>query len=95
MVLSGYDVRLCIKVGKEELKSELKIETKDPLLIGKKLDSPNGCSITFGNDDVEIKLQIPPIKTSFVLNKNDGKGYSEGRAGMMYRDLVPDRLGGK
>ena len=38
--------------------------------------------------------ELPPFEPKFVLTKAGG-GSGEGRAGMLYRDLIPDRLGGR
>jgi quercetin dioxygenase-like cupin family protein len=37
---------------------------------------------------------LPRFQPRFVLSRADGSA-SEGRAGMVYRDLIPDRLGGR
>lgn len=37
---------------------------------------------------------LPPFQPRFVLT-NAGASGGEGRAGMVYRDLIPDRLGGR
>lgn len=36
---------------------------------------------------------LPPFVSEFVLTRGGGSG--EGRAGMLYRDLIPSRLGGR
>ena len=42
------------------------------------------------------ELIVPDLVSSFVLTCNGGgTGWIEGRAGMLYRDLVPDRQGGR
>lgn len=42
------------------------------------------------------ELIVPDLVPSFVLtSKGGGTGWVEGRAGMLYRDLVPDRQGGR
>ena len=38
--------------------------------------------------------ELPPFKPEFVLSPAAG-GSGEGRAGMLYRDLIPGRLGGR
>jgi mannose-6-phosphate isomerase-like protein (cupin superfamily) len=35
------------------------------------------------------------FEPAFVVQKNNGQNWGDGRAGMQYRDLVPHRLGGK
>ena len=39
---------------------------------------------------------MPPLAPQFVLTRaGEGPGPGEGRAGMLYRDLIPGRLGGR
>jgi quercetin dioxygenase-like cupin family protein len=38
--------------------------------------------------------QLPPFEPKFVLTRAKGSS-AEGRAGMLYRDLIPGRLGGR
>lgn len=39
---------------------------------------------------------VPPLVPSFIVTRADaGSGWTSGRAGMRYRDLVPDRQGGR
>jgi quercetin dioxygenase-like cupin family protein len=37
----------------------------------------------------------PPLRPSYVLARPDGIAWKTGRAGMQYRDLIPDRQGGR
>ena len=37
---------------------------------------------------------LPPFRPEFVLTRSSGSS-AEGRAGMLYRDLIPGRLGGR
>ena len=39
-------------------------------------------------------LQVPPTKPSHVVSHQAGGDWKVGRAGMRYRDLIPDRYGG-
>ncbi len=42
------------------------------------------------------ELHMPPLKPALVVSRaRDGAGFGAGRAGMGYRDLIPDRLGGR
>jgi uncharacterized protein YjlB len=38
---------------------------------------------------------LPPFRAEFVLTRAGGGQQSDGRAGMLYRDLIPGRLGGR
>ena len=56
--------------------------------------APNGARILFVDPDPP--LGTPPLQPGFVLTRAaDGPGPGEGRAGMLYRDLIPGRLGGR
>ena len=58
------------------------------------LVAPNGTLIELVADDPP--LEIPPLQPSLVITTADGSGrWVTGRAGMQYRDLLPDRLGGR
>ncbi len=55
--------------------------------------APNGMKIEFV--EAHPPLVMPPTKHQFMVRKlTDGDPWVIGRAGMQYRDLVPDRLGG-
>ncbi len=57
------------------------------------LVAPNGTRIELV--DADPPLAIPPVAPSFVLSENGERAeWGTGRAGMRYRDLVPDRQGG-
>jgi len=64
--------------------------------IGKRgeLTAPNGTRIRF--EIADAPPELPPVQPSFVLTRaTDGSGWHVGRAGMEYRDLIPDRQGGR
>jgi quercetin dioxygenase-like cupin family protein len=44
--------------------------------------------------DQRVSTDLAPFKPEFVLTRAGG-GSGQGRAGMLYRDLVPSRLGGR
>jgi quercetin dioxygenase-like cupin family protein len=88
--LSGHGLRLRLQPG-----------DGDPGVIrmgvgagGELLTAPNGTRLEFVDPDPPIA--VPPLKPEFVLTRqNDGPGPGAGRAGMLYRDLIPGRLGGR
>jgi len=65
-------------------------------------DSPHTAILSKAGSTVRLTTQpgaalsdeLPPFKPEFVLTRA-GEGASEGRAGMLYRDLIPSRLGGR
>ncbi len=57
------------------------------------LTAPNGCRIRYA--PASFELTQPPTVHKFELRQlRDGAPWVIGRAGMHYRDLIPDRLGG-
>ena len=57
------------------------------------LRAPNGTAIEIV--DADPPLVVPEVVPSFVLSRPDAPdAWSPGRAGMLYRDLIPDRQGG-
>ena len=58
------------------------------------LTAPNGTRIELVDPDPSIEL--PPVVQDFVLTRAaDSPDAGVGRAGMLYRDLIPSRLGGR
>ncbi|MEM8653312.1 MAG: cupin domain-containing protein [Pseudomonadota bacterium] len=95
-VFSGHGLRVRIEAGAVEPPGTLRILTDDPdgFAGGQRvLTAPNGTR-------VEIVELNPPLVTpetvhSFVVRRlADQAPWIIGRAGMHYRDLIPDRLGG-
>ncbi len=57
------------------------------------LVAPNGTLVTVF--DPEAATTVPPLVPAFALRKARGGAFVEGRARMQYRDLIPDRQGGR
>lgn len=66
-------------------------------------DDPHTAILTKGDttvrltsrpDDPPISRALPPFKPQFLVT-SAGEDSGEGRAGMLYRDLIPGRLGGR
>ena len=65
-------------------------------------DDPHSALLSRGDERVRLTTKpgsplpggLPPFVPEFVLSRADGSG-GQGRAGMLYRDLVPGRLGGR
>jgi mannose-6-phosphate isomerase-like protein (cupin superfamily) len=70
----------------------MSIATGSPLL-GQTLIAPNGSTVEFVN--AKPGLVIEPLVSSLVVDHEVADGSLQvGRAGMLYRDLVPGRQGG-
>ncbi len=95
-VISGYGLRIELQRGGGGTPGVLRLLCRDleALAAGAtELTAPNGTRIELVEADPPIVC--PPVQPSFVLSKNgDDAPWGTGRAGMRYRDLIPDRQGG-
>ncbi len=92
-VLSGHGVRLRLQRGAAEAPGTLRLICREPVAFEQNLIAPNGTRIEI--DRADPPLEIPPTAHSFMVRHlRDGEPWIIGRAGMNYRDLIPDRLGG-
>ena len=95
-VFSGYGLRLRIETDAPEPAGTIRILTEDPdgFADGKReLIAPNGTRIEV--EDRNPPLVMPETQHAFVVRRlADQAPWVIGRAGMHYRDLIPNRLGG-
>ncbi|MEO0402669.1 MAG: cupin domain-containing protein [Pseudomonadota bacterium] len=95
-VFSGHGLRVRIEAGAREAAGTLRILTEDPDTFAdgaRLLIAPNGTRIEI--DALNPPLEMPETLHSFVVRRlADQAPWIIGRAGMHYRDLIPDRLGG-
>jgi len=95
-VFSGHGLRLRIEAGAQEPAGTLRILTDDPdgFADGRRvLTAANGTRVEI--DELNPPLVMPETAHSFVVRRlTDQAPWIIGRAGMHYRDLIPDRLGG-
>ncbi len=95
-VMSGHGVRIRLERGASEAPGTLRLLCNDPagFADGKtELTAPNGTRIEIV--DANPPLQTPETQHSFVVRRlKDSNSWIIGRAGMHYRDLIPERLGG-
>ncbi len=96
VVLSGHGLRLRIEQGGSAAPGFLRLLSVTPDLIAegaRLLTAPNGTRIEIENS--ETPLILPETQHKFVVRRlADQAPWVIGRAGMQYRDLIPDRLGG-
>jgi quercetin dioxygenase-like cupin family protein len=90
--LSGYGLRLRLAPGEGDpgvIRLACRPGGGERVLI-----APNGTRVELVDPDPPI--EVPPLKPEFVITRAaDGPGAGAGRAGMLYRDLIPSRLGGR
>ena len=91
-VVSGHGLRLRLQVG-EGSPGCLHLRCRALGDGPRDLTAPNGTRVVLVDDDAP--LAVPPLNPSMVVSRlGDDAQWGEGRAGMRYRDLLPDRLGG-
>ena len=95
-ILSGHGLRLRIEKGAAEPPATLRLlsDAPDDIADGARtLTAPNGTRIEI--DVLSQPLTLPDTAHSFTVRRlADQAPWIIGRAGMHYRDLIPDRLGG-
>ena len=95
-VFSGHGLRVRVENGAPESPGTIRILTDDPDSFAngaRELTAPNGTKVEI--DEAKPPLVMPETVHSFVVRRlADQAPWIIGRAGMHYRDLIPDRLGG-
>lgn len=96
-VISGHGVCIRLQRGGDGAPGVLRLACRDPAAVAggaRELRAPNGTRIELVS--AEPPLALPPVRPSFVVTRMHGNApWVEGRAGMRYRDLIPDRQGGR
>jgi quercetin dioxygenase-like cupin family protein len=95
--VSAYGLRICFKKGLSAPPGIIRLRCKKTsalLAEAAELTAPNGTVIEI--IESSSALVMPPERPSFVMTKfDDSASWISGRAGMLYRDLIPDRQGGR
>jgi mannose-6-phosphate isomerase-like protein (cupin superfamily) len=95
-VVAGHGLRVRLERGGTGGPGVLRLSVADPAVLAGAADelvAPNGTRVVLAVADPT--LVPPPLQASFVLTRaRDAPAHAAGRAGMLYRDLVPGRLGG-
>ncbi len=94
-VIAAHGVRLRLERGGTGTPGALRLRCTDPSALGgPSLTAPNGTRIELA--PVETPIVLPPLRPAFTIARLEGgASWKAGRAGMRYRDLVPDRQGGR
>ena len=96
-VLEGYGIRIRIEQGTDLPSHTLRLNcdlTSVSLDDGEEILAPNGTRILI--KEANAPLSIPAEDPALVISKlNQGGAWITGRAGMLYRDLIPNRQGGR
>ena len=95
-VFSGHGLAIRLDAGLKGIAGVLNIRCDDPAAFAEgqiDLTSPGGTKVTV--TELNPPLEMPQTAHSFVVRRlADQAPWVIGRAGMHYRDLIPDRLGG-
>ncbi len=92
-VISGYGLNLRLEHSNENQPLTIQLVGDFTSEISREIYSPDGVRVILIDDKPAI--EIPEIKQEFVISTLEGENvWGEGRAGMLYRDLIPSRLGG-
>lgn len=95
-VISGHGIRVRLQRDADLAPGLVNLHCDDPKALspdGSTLVSPNGNRIDI--HDANPPMVIPETRHSFMVRKlADSDSWVIGRAGMQYRDLIADRLGG-
>ena len=90
-IVSGYGLRLCLRSGGSGKDIFLRLHSTDRK--SQTLQAPNDTTIEIINPSVGVEL--PELRESLVVTPlTSDASWTVGRAGMRYRDLIPNRLGG-
>jgi quercetin dioxygenase-like cupin family protein len=96
-VLAGHGLRLRLERGAEGGPGRIRLLCREPDAVAggeRTLTAPNGTRIELV--EAETPVVIPPLRPELVIARMSGAGaFDAGRAGMLYRDLIPGRLGGR
>ncbi len=91
-VISGHGLRLRLDRDADVPPGLIRLNTAD-LAHPRTLTSPNGNRVALC--DADPAMVIPETRHSFMVRRlADSDAWVIGRAGMRYRDLITDRLGG-
>ncbi|MDJ0835253.1 MAG: cupin domain-containing protein [Acidobacteriota bacterium] len=95
--IQGYGLRLRLQAGASGSPGTIRLLCKRPdeVAAGERvLTAPNGTRIEL--EDADPAQALPPVNQSLIIAKiDDNASWHQGRAGMMYRDLIPGRQGGR
>jgi quercetin dioxygenase-like cupin family protein len=90
-IISGFGVRLCLRSGGSVKDITLRLNSTHRAT--QTLHAPNGTVVEIINSNADVVL--PELKESLVVTPlTSDASWTVGRAGMRYRDLIPNRLGG-
>ena len=92
-VVSGHGLHLRLVRGDDGRGTTLRLPSTASIDGADLGIAPNGTRVEFAPEETDVEL--PPVQPTLVVSRaTDDAAWITGRAGMLYRDLIPGRLGG-
>jgi mannose-6-phosphate isomerase-like protein (cupin superfamily) len=96
-VVAGHGLRVRLDRNARGAPGTLALLCRQPDAVAagaRRLTAPNGTVIEIA--DADPPLVVPPLLSRLVVTRREVDAtWHRGRAGLTYRDLIPDRLGGR
>jgi quercetin dioxygenase-like cupin family protein len=95
-VVTGHGLRLRLERGAAAPAPVVRLVCREPEAIAggaRELELPGGARIQLVEE--ARGLEVPPLVPSYVVVRGPTGAWGAGRVGMQYRDLLPDRQGGR
>jgi mannose-6-phosphate isomerase-like protein (cupin superfamily) len=95
-VVAGHGLRLRLERGAEVPAPVVRLVCREPAEVlggARELALPGGARIELVPEGDGFEL--PPLASSYAVVRAGAGAWHGGRAGMQYRDLIPDRQGGR
>jgi mannose-6-phosphate isomerase-like protein (cupin superfamily) len=96
-VVAGHGLRLRLERGSAAPAPVVRLACRELAAItdgGRAVTLPGGARLELVAENADFEL--PPPAPSYTVSRARGAGaWRDGRAGMQYRDLIPDRQGGR
>ena len=95
-ILCGHGMRVELRLADRDEPGMLRLwcdESAGLSVARTPLSSPSGVRIE--TVDANAAVVVPEMRSSFVLSRLEEASWGAGRAGLLYRDLIPDRQGGR
>lgn len=96
VALSGYGLRVRLVRGGSGSPGHLRLHCDDPATMAggsTELVAPNGTRVELVVADPPVV--VPPLEPALCVTRLGEGSWHLGRVGMRYRDLIPDRQGGR
>jgi mannose-6-phosphate isomerase-like protein (cupin superfamily) len=95
-VISGHGVRLRLERDCAGHPPTVVVRCDDPGALGEHIDALVPLAMRVEIVAAEPPLVVPPLQPSLTISRSGAlEADAAGRAGMRYRDLIPDRQGGR